>query len=306
MAKIKLMTDSASDIPAELLKELEIEMVSFPIQVGDEEYRDRVTVSPEEFYDILDEEEDIPTHAQITPFQFGELFFKAWKDGFSHVIFVSINSQGSATYHNAKQEANSFFFENPAAKGKIEITVIDSRSYSLAYGVPVIEGAKMAKAGKKPEEIIAYIQDWLKFSKVIFVPFSLKYAKKSGRVSASTAFMGEALGLKPIMTFDKGNSVMLGKIRGEKNVVGGLVELAAEDFQAGAPYAILRTTMEDYEDDLIEECTEEFGEEPSLISYAGGTISINAGTQIIGIAYRKQDEENPVETWSWKYQAPKK
>ncbi len=304
MEKIKLMTDSASDIPQELLKELGIEMVSFPIQVGEEEYLDRATVSPEEFYEILEEEEDIPTHAQITPYQFGELFFKAWKDGYTHAIFVAINSLGSATYHNAKQEAKAFFFENPAAKGKIEINVIDSRTYSLGYGTAVVEAARMAKAGKACKEIVAYLNDWMKFSKVLFVPFSLKYAKKSGRVSASTAFLGEALGMKPIMTFEKGDSVVLGKVRGEKNVVSALLDMAKEDFQAGAPYAILRSTMEDYEEDLIDEATDLFEAEPSLISYAGGTIAINAGTEFIGIGYRKKDPKNPTENWKWNYVDP--
>lgn len=304
MAKIKMMTDSASDVPAELLKELDIEMVSFPIQVGDTEYIDRVTVEPEEFYEILEGEDSIPTHSQITPFYFSELFYKAWKDGYTHVIYVSINSHGSSTYQNANQAANSFFYENRAAKGQMEITVIDSRSYSISYGYAVIQGARMAKEGKKPEEIIAFVKDWMRFSKVLFVPFSLKYAKRSGRVSASAAFMGEALGLKPIMTFHLGESEMLGKVRGEKNVVAGLVELAAEDFQHGAPYAILRSSREDFEEDLIEAATEEFGAEPALISYAGGTIAINAGTEIIGIAYRKQSKENPVDVWEWKWQDP--
>ncbi len=308
MAKIKFTTDSASDIPSELLAELDIEMIPFTIITEEEELLDRISMTPQEFYELLEEEDSIPTHAQITPFQFGEIFYKAWKDGYTHVIHTSINSNGSSTYQNAMQQANSFFFDYPAAKGQISLHVIDSRTYSVGYGYAVIEAAKMGKAGKSPEEIITFIQDWVKFSKILFVPFSLKYAKKSGRVNAATAFMGEALGLRPIITFEHGESKILAKIRGEKNVVNGLVELCDEDRQVGAPYCILRSTMEGYEEDLIEECTEVFGCEPALISYAGGTISINAGTELIGIAYRQEDPENPIEDWSWDYkrfQAPK-
>lgn len=301
MAKIKFLTDSAADIPDSLLKEYDIEMIPFPIHTEEEDLLDRVTLSPDEFYDLLEEEDTVPTHAQITPFQFGEIFYKAWKDGYSHVIYTSINSRGSATYQNAVQAAHSFLYEYPSAKDKLDIHIIDSHSYSLAYGFPVVEGAKMGKKGVAPKEIIAFIEDWVKHSKILFIPYSLKFAKKSGRVSATTAFMGEALGLRPIITFKNGESKILGKVRGEKNVVSALIEMCQEDRQVGAPYCIMRTTMENYEEELIDECTEEFGEAPSMSEYVGGVISINAGTKVIGIAYRKEDPENPMDEWKWDY-----
>lgn len=310
MAKIKFITDSASDISAELLKELDIEMVSFTIHAGDREFLDRVEMPPQEFYEFLEEyvqeEKTVPTHSQITPFQFSEIFYKAWKDGYTHIIYTSINSMGSATYQNALSQANSFFFDNPAAKGQIELKVIDSKTYSVGYGYAVVEGARMAKAGKEVDEIICFMEDWMKYNKILFVPYSLKFAKKSGRVSATVAFMGEALGLRPILTFEMGESKILAKVRGEKNVVEALVELCDEDRQVGAPYCILRSTMEGYEEDLIEECTETFGDPPAMIAYAGGVIAINAGTEMIGIAYRQEDEEDPVDSWSWDYSKFKK
>lgn len=303
MAKIKFFTDSAADIPDDLLKSLDIEMIPFPIQVGDTEYMDRVSVSPEEFYEILDAEKQIPTHAQITPFQFGEFFYQAWKDGYTHIIYTAINSKASSTYQNAMQQANSFFFDHPAAKGKMEISVIDSKNYSLAYGFPVIEGAKMAQAGKPYEEIVAFIQDWVDHAKIVFVPYSLKYARKSGRVSAVATFVGEALGFKPFVTFTNGDSVVLAKVRGEKNVIDALIELVDEDRQEGAPYCILRTTLEGPEQQLIETCTDEFGEAPALSTQVGGVISVNAGPNCLGVAYRKVDKEDPQDDWKWDYEA---
>lgn len=308
MAKIKFLTDSASDIPAELLQELGIEMVSFPIHTENSEelIYDRVSMSPRDFYKKLDQEKKIPTHAQITPFQFSEIFVQAWKDGYTHLIYTSINSKGSATYQNAKQQANSFFFENPAAKGKIEITVIDGRAYTLAYGYAVIQGARMAKEGKSPEEIICFITDWVNHARIIFVPYSLKFAKKSGRVSASAAFVGEALGFKPFMTFTEGNSEILAKVRGEKNIVSSLVELMAEDFQAGSPYFLISTGMDQEIAKLKTACVAEFKAEPEMISDVGGVIAINAGTAVLGVVYRAEDEEDPVEQWSWDYESARK
>ena len=65
-------------------------------------------------------------------------------------------------------------------------------------------------------EIVDFIQDWVDHVRVIFAPLDLRFAKKSGRISAAAAFMGEALGLKPIMTFANGESKILSKARGRK------------------------------------------------------------------------------------------
>lgn len=306
MAKIKFITDSASDIPDDILKKYpDIHMVPFPIHAGEDSYLDRVSMDPEDFYDLI-EEEDKVTHSQITPFQFSEIFFNTWKEGYTHIIYVSINGRGSSTYQNAHQVAHSFFFDNPAAKGQIELTVIDSKSYSLAYGFAVVEGAKMAQEGKSPEEIVAFIEDWVKNSKILFVPNHLKYAKKSGRISVASAFVGEALGMKPIMTFKHGESAVLAKVRGEKNIVSAIWDMMEEDRREGAPYCVLRTTMEDHEDELIELCEEEIGYPPAMETFVGCTIAANAGVEVIGIMYRKtKKDESTNEPWKWTYEPPK-
>lgn len=292
MAKIKILTDSAADIPAEYLGNLPIEVVHFPITAGDRELLDRETMSPQEFYTVLEKEPTIPTHAQITPYQFGQIFKQAWKDGYTHLIYVAINSRGSNTYQNGLQQANSFFYDNGAAKGAFEITVIDSKSYTLAYGYAVIEGAKMVQAGAEAKEVIAFIEDWVAHARILFVPYSLKFAKKSGRVSAATSFVGEALGLKPIFTFEDGKSEMLAKVRGEKNVIAAILEMMEENRVPDSPYCILKTTLPNQEDSLVKLLTEELGMAPAMETYIGGVISINAGPMVLGVVYREADEED--------------
>ena len=88
----------------------------------------------------------------------------------------------------------------------------------MGYGWAVVQGAKMAIGGAAPQEVVDYIQDWVDHVRVVFAPLDLRFAKKSGRVSAAAAFVGEALGLKPIMTFTDGESKILAKVRGERAV----------------------------------------------------------------------------------------
>lgn len=146
----------------------------------------------------------------------------------------------------------------------------------------------MAAAGASVEEIAAYIQDWVDHVRVLFVAFDLKFAKKSGRVSAAAAFVGEALGLKPIMTFENGASKVVTKVRGEKNVIPTILELAQKEREPGTPYLIIRAARPDQAELLTESCRQAFGQESAMDCFIGGVIAINAGPNLVGLIYRKK------------------
>ena len=286
MARIRFTTDSASDIPAPLREELDIGMLPFPIAMGDRELHDGVDFTPKEFYDMLLAAPQIPTHAQLNPYVFSQCFEESWKAGYTDLIHTCINSKGSATYQNALQARDEFFEDHPEAKETFRIHLIDSRSYTMGYGWAVVQGARMAAGGASVEEVAAFIQDWVDHVRVLFVPLDLRFAKKSGRISAAAAFVGEALGLKPIMTFENGESKILAKVRGEKNVISTLVDLCRKERQPGSPYLLIRAGNDEQADRLKEACLRELGEEPALEFCIGGVIAINAGPNLIGLVYR--------------------
>ena len=217
MASIKFLIDSSADIPADLLEGTGIEVLHFPIVVDGREYFDGQDFTPQEFYQILARAKAIPTHSQLTPFFFVEQYEKAFSEGCDELIYTSINSKGSATNQNANQAIDMFFEEHPEARDKLRITVIDSKTYTMAYGYIVLEAAKAVKNGATADEAIAMIRDWLDHVRVLFTPYDLKYAKKSGRISAAAAVLGDALGIHPIMSFPNGDSKVLAKVRGLKN-----------------------------------------------------------------------------------------
>lgn len=286
MAHIKFSTDSAADIPAALREELNIQVFPFPIAMGDKEYRDSFDFTPQEFYGMLLAAPQIPTHAQLTAFQFQEYYESVWKEGYTDLIHTSINSKGSATCHNAFQAREEFYEDHPEARGTFAIHIIDSKNYTMSYGWAVIQGVKMAAAGAEAQEIVDYIQDWMDHVRVIFAPLDLRFAKKSGRVSAVAAFVGEALGLKPIMTFADGESKVLSKVRGDKNVRSALLDLCKKERQPHSPYLLIRAGNEEQADKLLEACKAELGEDPTAQFYIGGVIAINAGPNVIGLIYR--------------------
>lgn len=290
MAKIKFLTDSAADIPAEQLAGLDIQVLPFPIIMGDKEYADGVDFTAQEFYAMLEQTETIPTHSQITAFQFAELYAQLLEQGYTDIIYTSINAKGSATYSNAVQAKTLLLEDHPEAEGMLNIYVIDSKCYTYAYGYAVVQGAKLAQAGKSVEEIVAYIQDWVDHVRILFAPYNLRFAKKSGRVPAAAAFLGDALGLKPIMTFPNGNSETLSKARGEKNLIPAILKIMKEEIEDGSPYFVIDAEKEDKNLAMQQAAEAAMGRPCDVHYYIGGVIAINGGPNLTGVIYRKKGE----------------
>ena len=288
MVPIKFVTDSAADIPRALREELNIQVLPFPIAMGSRELQDSYDFTPEEFYPMLLAASQIPTHAQLTPFVFSQCFHEAFQDGYRCLIYTAINSKGSATYQNAVQAREEFYENFPEAKETFHIHILDSHTYTMGYGWAVVQGARMARDGANEEEILTYLRDWIDHARVIFAPLDLRFAKKSGRVSAAAAFMGDALGLKPIMTFENGDSKVLSKVRGEKNVVPALLELCRKTRKPGTPYLVIEGNNREQAARLEAESAKELGESAAMTYPIGGVVAINAGPNLIGLVYREE------------------
>ncbi|MBQ4526954.1 MAG: DegV family protein [Clostridia bacterium] len=286
MAKIRIMSDSTADIPRDLQKELDITVLPLTIIDGDKEYLDDVTITTKEFYQILEECEKLPSSSRVGMGLFTEQYEKAWKEGYSDLIYICLNSKGSSTYQGAVLELNDFYEENPEAKNALNVHIVDSLTYSMGYGWATVMAAKMAKEGKEVDEILLEVKDWLENNKILFVPMNLKFVKKSGRVSAAAAFVGDALGLKPVITFDDGESHVISKIRGEKKLAKNLVDMVEAEIKPGTPYILAAGNNAEMYEKLKAEATARLGE-PAAEFNLGCIITINTGPNAVGIIYRK-------------------
>jgi len=287
MSLIKIISDSTADIPKNIQEEYDITVLPLTIIDGDAEYTDGVTMSPDEFYDILETCEKIPSSSRVAPGLFTQAYVDAWKNGYTDLIYVALNSKGSSTYHGAIMEMEDFYEENPEAKETFCIHIVDSLTYSMCYGWAVISAAKMAKEGREISEILESIDDWLKNTRAMFVPMNLKFVKKSGRVTAAAAFVGDALGLKPVITFEDGESKVISKIRGEKKVVSSLLDIVEGERKKGTPYFLVRGKNIELFEKYKAAAIERFGEEPEFVYPVGCIISINTGPDILGIIYKR-------------------
>ena len=109
MNKIRIMTDSASDISTMDEKQLDIAVIPFPVTLGGQTYLSRVDFDNDQFYELMARYDEIPTTSQITPFQFQEIYLREAEAGITDLILVLINSKGSSTYDNSVQAVELFY-----------------------------------------------------------------------------------------------------------------------------------------------------------------------------------------------------
>ncbi len=288
MHKIRISTDSTADIPKNLRDELNIKVLPISLVTSQREYWDGYDIEPEEFYKILEQEDQIPNTAQVSMAAYNELFEETLNEGYTDIIYISINSKGSGSFQAARLAKSLFFEEHPEAMGKLRIHLLDSLNYSMTYGWVAIEAARMAAAGEDVEKILVSTQDWLQHARALLIPLDLRFVKKSGRVSAVAAFVGEAMGLKPAITFIDGNSKVLTKIRGEKKLSQAVFDLVEADREPGTPYFLAYTgNMEAF--DRMKEVFDEKADRPAEFNFPlGCVIATNAGPNSIAVVYKSK------------------
>ena len=288
MTKIQFITDSASDVSAQDEQELGIRVLPFPVSFGDKSYISRVDFDNDKFYEMLEAAPEIPTTSQITVYEFGEIFDAAYAEGYTDVINTTINSAGSGTYNSACLAAQMFYEFHPEAKNVFRIHNLDGASYTCAYGYAVVEGARMARDGKAVDEILAFMNDWLEHCVIYFVPYTLKYAGKSGRIPSAAAFVGELVGLKPIMRIYDHVIVTNDKVRGEKKIIPTVTKKAQADMLSGSPYVIIYGSCPEDADAMETAMTAALGYPPVGRCQIGAAIAINAGPHVVGVCFHEK------------------
>jgi DegV family protein with EDD domain len=281
MQKIKIFTDSACDLDLDYLNELGVTMLPMGVHFGDENYKDRVTITTSEFYEKLKTFNDIPKTSQIPPAVFEEEFKKALNEGY-HIISICFSSRLSGTYQSAC-----------IAKEALEtdkIDVIDSKAASVGLGLIVREAALMAKEGKTREEIIDRVTYMSERMEHIFAVGSLDMLKKGGRVTTAQAVIGTILNVKPILQFNDGYIVPYDKARGLKGVIKKMIETMKERGYEiekqiiGLNYAgDIAPCME-----LKEEIEKTFGVKEFVVSEIGAAIGSHAGPGTIAVFFLRK------------------
>ena len=207
MSKIAILTDSSCDIPQEMAEKYGIDIMSFHILLDDVDYVERVDCTNTEFYDKMRAAKGVPSTAAITPIQFCEKYCQYVDEGYTDVIHVPINKSGSSTYNNALMAQGMLREERP--EHHLKIHLLDPHTYSMVFGWYLCEMARKLKNGAEISHVIHEFETQMDCMEVILGPYSLKQMKKSGRISAAAAVMGELMGVRPIITLIDGKTPVI-------------------------------------------------------------------------------------------------
>ena len=290
MSKIQIMTDSASDISYADEKKYNISVIPFPITLGDKTYTSRVDFDNEQFFSLMAQYDEIPKTAQITPFQFQEIYLQQARAGVTELVLVLINSKGSSTYDNSVQAIELFYEEYPEYRDVLHIHSFDGMGYNALYGSPVVHAAKMCAEGASLEEILNYLTDILPRRQIYFGIYDLKYAAKSGRIPTAAAFLGTALNMKPVMNIFDRSITTAAKCRGERKLVEKVAEMSLAAMEPGTPYEIVYGSDSSCLEELRRLMVQQLGYEPAAAYQIGAAVAANAGPRVVGAAFTRKKE----------------
>lgn len=226
MSKFKIITDSSCDLTAELAEQLELDVLCLSVLAEDKVYKnylDGREISPTDYYNMLRSGLMAKTAAANIE-DFNDIF-KKWLDDGYDVIYLGFSSALSGTFNTGKIVADEMSEKYPERK----IYCVDTLAASLGQGMLVYYAANMQKSGASIDEV----RDWVEENKLsqahLFTVCDLHHLQRGGRVSKTTAIIGSALGVKPLMHCDnEGKLVKTGVVRGRQASLDSLVKRMKE------------------------------------------------------------------------------
>lgn len=279
--KIAIVTDSSSSIDFLPHKQYDnIFLVRMPIHFGSDEYIDGVTITVEEFYARIDQEDIIPTTSQPSLGETLELYEKLRDEGYTDIIHLPI-SRGISGYYQ------SLFAIKDMITG-INIHIVDTKCTAVILGYIVLEAARLTKENKSVQEVLEYCDYLANNYKVYFIVDDLKYLVKNGRLSNAAGFIGKVLNIKPILTFNyEGQIIGIEKIRTRKRAIRHIIDLILEETKQYKRIQYLMSYA--YNPPLIEELKEATKENFDLNvffeSVMPSVIGAHVGSGICGLGY---------------------
>ena len=278
MKKIKLITDSASDISLKLAEENDIHVIPLNVSFGEESFKDMYGMTNSEFYSRLKTSDELPKTAQVSMNDFAEVFEK-YSD--CDIIYVSLSAKASGTYQNAYIAKGMIQEEKP----DIDITLIDSNNFTYGYGMWVLLASKMVAAGATHDDVVDFLTENLDKSEIMLTVSSLDFLQRGGRISSAAKVVANVLDIHPILYTEDGMITSFSKARGSKKLIDKMTDIVAERIGDNHTISILHTDYSEIIPKLKEVLLEKIPDATFLEAEAGPCIGTHAGPGAYGMIY---------------------
>ncbi len=276
---VAVVTDSTHYLPRELIAEYGIHQVSLYVKDGDSLTREADMPNFHAFYEDLRTRSDLPTTSQPSPGDFMAVYEPLVTEGYD-IVSVHIGAGISGTCDSASQAAEQL----AAAGSQRTIEVIDSRSAAGGLAAIVLAAASAARGGRDLEAVKARTLEAVDNVRIWFSVDTLEYLRRGGRIGAAQAWLGSALKIKPILTFED-EIKPVERVRTNRRAFERMVELLEERKEAGATAWIVQyVEVPELAEQMVQRGREIFGHDPLLCTEIGPVIGTHAGPGVLGVS----------------------
>ncbi len=273
---IRIVTDTAADLPAEIVAAHGITVVPLSVRFGEDVLRSDVT--PSEFWRRLAAADRLPETAPATTGAFVDTFRRLTDEGADGIVTVSLSSAVSATYESAVLAAERVADE-------VAVRVVDSQSVSMALGLQVTAAAATAAAGGSLDEVALTATDAASKTNFFAAVDTLTYLRRGGSVGPVSAALGRLLGIKPLFQFVDGAIAPAGRARTRAGAIGAIVDKAFDLADRLDALSVVHGHADDVEE-LLDRLRSVLPDTNPIVAELGPVVGTHAGPGAIGIAYR--------------------
>ncbi len=279
--KIALVTDSTCDLSYNLIDKYQINMLPININFGENHYLDKITIQPEQFYTLLEENKFYPKSSQVNEKAFTNLYSHL-ASHYDSVIAIHLSEKLSGTFGSSQKAAQaiSMEFNKP-------ISVINSRNLSGALGLIVLRAAQAIEAGYSHEQVVEMAEGWTNKVRIFVSVRDIKYLIRGGRLSATKGLLARILNINPIVSIDEsGKAIVFDKAFNQKSnmekVMGYITKLVRE--KKTWNYIVLHANNSDAAKWYTEKMIEITAMEPVSVVNISPVIGANTGIGAAAVA----------------------
>ncbi len=277
---IRVVTDSACDLPAAIAEAADIDIIPLSIRFGDDEFTDRSELSVAEFWTRCAGSSTLPSTAAPAPGLFEQAYRRAAADGCSGVLVVSLSGELSATMQSAQLAARTIADD---ATIDLDVRVVDSRSVTMGQGTIALACARAAAAGASLDELEATAGELVARTRVFGALDTLDNLKKGGRIGNAKAMLATALAIKPIIEVRDGVVEQAGKQRTRSKALAFLVDTVASYHGRIENLAVMHADCSDV--DQFVALLEPVHAGEIVVGEIGPVIGTHGGRGTIGVAF---------------------
>lgn len=278
---IRIIADSTCYLPKEYIDKYNVSIVSLNVLLNGKSYRE-TDLENDWFYKEMSKSPSIPTSSQPSIDDFYKAIESQVKEGHD-IVGIFLSSDMSGTFSTSNLVKEMILEKYPNAN----IIMLDSRSNCMQAGYAILEAAKAAADNKSLDEVVSIAKSVIENSKFIFVPDTLDYLKKGGRIGGAAALFGSLLQIKPILTVTDGKTTVLTKVRTKKKAIDKIIDTVMEQNLKSPIKGLIvhHINCESEGQELANKLQDKLGISNIKIQSIGPIIGLHVGPGSIGVAY---------------------